>query len=187
MSVRMRFFASSHRLDQLTPRTRILTTLLLLGMLGQALSGIAMHHLGPGWTPSSIATHYRGDEGEPTVADPLAPLVFHEPKPLAALVDIAHMHLFAMPLAIFLVAHLFSMGGPGRTRAGGVLCYLAFAAAFTDIAAPFLVRYGGAGFAAFKLAAFVVLMTCYLALIVMTLIGCLRTFGGRSTPPPHVP
>ncbi len=182
----MRFFASSHRLDQLAPRTRILTTLLMLGMLGQALSGIAMHHLGPGWTTASVAAHYRGDGGDESdaaIADPLAPLVIHEPKPLAALVDVAHMHLFAMPLALFLVAHLFSMGGPGRSHAGGALCYLAFAAAFTDIAAPFLVRYGGAGFAALKLAAFGVLMSCYLALIVMTLIGCVRTFTRSDQPP----
>jgi hypothetical protein len=62
----IRFFASSHQLSQLAPRTRILCVLFLLGILSQAISGILMHHHGAGWTPTSISLYYRGSEAPAT-------------------------------------------------------------------------------------------------------------------------
>ena len=68
----MRFLASSHRIDQLTRRTRILLALLVLGLLGQLVTGGLMQHLGGGWTPGSIASYYRGDAPDAVEQDPMA-------------------------------------------------------------------------------------------------------------------
>lgn len=163
----MRFLTSSHRIDQLTPRTRVLLALLVLGLLLQLVTGGVMQSLGGGWSPASIATYYRGEEA--VEADPMAafgdlggagdvPMAeVHLPRSLGTLVEVAHFHLFAMPLAVFLATHLFAMCPWGRTRWGGALSYLTFAAVLLDIGTPFLVRYHAAGWAWIKLAALLTL------------------------------
>jgi len=180
----MRFFASSYQLHELTPRTLWLMLLLLVGLPGVAISGILMHHRGPGWTPESVATHYRGrqiDTGtldEAALAQALsgAPGTIDLPaKTFDALLDVAHMHLVWMPLLVFLVAHLFAMTSGGRGTWGGLLGYGTLLAALTDILTPFLVRYHHAGWAYAKLGAFVVLEAGLLVMIA----GILWT-GGRA-------
>lgn len=163
----IRFFASSHQLSQFAPRTRILCALFLLGILAQAVSGVLMHHLGPGWTPASVAAYYRGDEaGDPAVttpgdrfgvvedesaATPVPTRTMHVARSFGTLVEVAHLHLVAMPLVLFVVAHLFSMTPLGRGAVGGALCYVGFACAAADIMAPFAVRYVSAGIAPVKI------------------------------------
>ena len=187
----IRFFASSHQLHQLAPRTRILCTLFLLGILGQALSGIIMHHLGPGWAPSEIATYYRGDDAAPAIGgdrfglgddtDPSTPpRSMTVARTFGSLLEVAHLHLVAMPLVLFVVAHLFSMIDAGRGRWGGALCYGGFAGAALDISMPFAVRYGSAAFAPLKLAGFVLLEACLVVMVVLTLIAGIASFF--STP-----
>lgn len=177
----MRFLASSHQLHQLTPRTLLLLVLLLAGFALQGLTGVLMHHLGPGWTPSDIAAHYRGDEADaplaPDAAGELPPLRLG--KSFAQLVETAHFHLLAMPLAVFVVAHLFSMAPWGRTRWAGALCVGTFACAFVDVAAPFLVKHVGAGWAWAKLAAFIGLEAGYLGMTLATLVGAALTLARR--------
>jgi hypothetical protein len=165
----VRFLASSHRIDQLVPRTRILLALLAVGLLGQLVTGSILQGMGGGWQPEGIATYYRGSpagqvalEGDPMAAfgalggsvetSPGGELVMA--RSLGTLVEVAHFHLFAMPLAVFLAAHLFAMCPWGRTRWGGAIGYLTFAAALLDIVTPFLVRYHAAGWSWIKLLAF---------------------------------
>lgn len=190
----IRFFASSHQLHQLAPRTRILCALFLLGILAQAVSGVLMHHLGAGWTPTSVAAYYRGDDSPPPlgggrfgVADdedpaaaPAPPRTMHVARSFGTLVEVAHLHLVAMPLVLFVVAHLFSMIAAGRGAIGGALCYLGFAGAALDILSPFAVRYLSAGFAPLKLAGFFLLEVCLVAMVVMTLIACIASFTTRQ-------
>lgn len=189
----IRFFASSHQLHQLAPRTRLLCALFLLGILAQAISGVLMHHLGAGWTPSSVATYYRGDETPLPVgggrfgldddtdpaAAPAPPRTMHVARSFGTLVEVAHLHLVAMPLVLFVVAHLFSMIAAGRTALGGALCYAGFAGAALDITMPFAVRYLSAGFAPLKLVGFFLLETCLVAMVVMTLAACISSFFTR--------
>lgn len=174
----IRFFASSHQLHQLAPRTLVLTSLLLVGVAGQAVTGILMHHQRAGWTPTSIADHYRGRTvdhaslapgdldkalaGDPAFTDVPA-------KTWEALLDVAHMHLAWMPLLVFLVAHLFAMSPLGRGRLGGVLGYGTLIAALLDILAPFLVRYHHAAWSWLKLGAFIALEAGMLLMILLTL------------------
>ncbi len=164
----------------------------LLGILAQAISGVVMHHLGPGWTPASVASYYRGDDQQPLAsggdrfglgasddADANPPRTLHVARSFGTLVEVAHLHLVAMPLVLFVVAHLFSMTPAGRGRVGGALCYAGFFGAFCDISAPFAVRYVSAAFAPCKLAGFLVLESCLLVMVLLTLAAAAASFTGR--------
>ncbi len=185
----MRFFASSHRLDQLAPRTRLLCALFLFGMLLQGVSGILMHHHGPGWSPQSIATYYRGDDASALAEDandqetPSAPTTISLGRSFAGLLEVAHFHLVAMPLVIFVVAHLFSMTSAGRTRWGGFLCGLALLSAFADIFAPFAVAYLSASFALVKLGAFIALEASFLTMSGITFTASVGSFAAPAGDP----
>lgn len=183
----IRFFASSHQLHQLAPRTLILCALFLTGVLLQGVSGVLMHHHGAGWTPTSVATYYRGDQGAPPTDDTALQAMFATGEPGApvapprvarsfgTLLEVAHFHLVAMPLMLFIVAHLFSMAPFGRARWAGAICYVGFACAFADILAPFAVRYVGDAWAPLwawtKLIAFLGLATCFLGMTLATLVA----------------
>lgn len=164
----MRFFASSHRLVQLAPRTRWLLLGLLAFLALQLCSGIAMHHAGPGWSGASVAAHY----GAPDLAaaspatDPFGGLngFGSAPPPPSAppdrglaassIVETAHIHLAIMPLVVFTVAHVFAMTGLGRRRFSGLIAGVAYLGVLGDVGFPFLVREFGALWAWPKLLAF---------------------------------
>ncbi len=175
----------------------MLTALFLVGVALQAVSGILMHHHGAGWSAASVAAYYRGDEpasGSEAGADDAAVermFALGDDAPSAAppvrvarswgtLLEVAHFHLAAMPILIFVVAHLFSMAPLGRTRWAGVLCYGSFLCALVDVLAPFAIRYGSAAFAPLKLAAFIGLEVSLLAMIAGTLVPGLAALFGRS-------
>jgi hypothetical protein len=169
----------------------VLTTLLLLGIAGQAVSGVLMHHQRAGWTPTSVAEHYRGRTVDPAHLAPadLDKALAGDPafsdtpaKTWEALLDVAHMHFAWMPLVVFLVAHLFAMAPLGRGRLGGLLGYGTLSAALLDILAPFLVRYHHAAWAWVKLGAFIALETGLLLMIVLTLAGGLQALRTRRDP-----
>jgi len=167
----MRFFASSHRLDQLAPRTRWLLLALIGGLVLQLGTGVILHHIGPGWTPDAIATYYRGSDPDAHAAasasDPLAAFAIgepvdassaeaelHLPRSFGTLLEIAHFHLLAMPLAVFLSAHLFAMCPLGRRRWSGLIAAITFTCAFADALLPFAVRFHAGFWASGKLIAF---------------------------------
>ena len=181
----MRFLASSHRLDQLTPRTRRLLLFLLSGLLLQLGTGILLHHVGPGWTPTDIALYYRGSEvtaepdgdpldafgmGEPTET---VDVTMHLPRSFGTLLEVAHFHLLAIPLAIFLSAHLFAMAPPGRTRWGGAIGYATLACGIVDALCPFFVRFVAGGFAWIKLGAFGGLVVGHGGMCIAVIVGVL--------------
>lgn len=170
----------------------MLTTLFLVGVGLQAVTGILMHHQGAGWTPSSVAAYYRGDEASADELDDEAMrrmFAVGEDTPSTAppvrvarswgtLLEVAHFHLVAMPLLLFVVAHLFSMAPLGRGRGSGILCYGSFLCGLLDVLTPFAIRYWSAAFAPLKLAAFIGLEVALLAMIAGTLWpGLVALFG----------
>jgi hypothetical protein len=167
----MRFFASSHQIKNLSPRTRVLCVLFLVGMLAQAVSGILMHHHGAGWTPTSIGAYYNGNEEAAVPGEDL-----QIARSFGTLLEVAHFHLVAMPVIFFIIAHLFSMTPLGRQRWAGILCYGGFIFAFGDILSPFAVRYWSAAFAPVKLISFIGLEACMIGMTLGTLLAGLRTF-----------
>jgi hypothetical protein len=81
-----------------------------------------------------VGAYYAGDEGN---------LVFA--KPFSRLMEITHQHLFAMPLTLLVASHLFLMTRrPAREKTAVIA--IATAAMTGHLAAPWLVRYGGASF-----------------------------------------
>ena len=151
-----------------------------------------MHHHGAGWTPASVAAYYRGDESPAPVDDEAVRQMFalgadapSTAPPLrvarswGTLLEVAHMHLVAMPLLLFVVAHLFSMAPWGRVRWSGVLCYGSFACGLVDVLAPFAIRYGSPLFAPLKLAAFIGLELGLIIMILATLGPGVRALFGR--------
>jgi hypothetical protein len=167
----MRFFASSHQIQNLSPRTRVLCVLFLIGMLAQAVSGILMHHHGAGWTPASVSAYYRGNEEVASAGEN-----FQIARSFGTLLEVAHFHLVAMPVIVFIIAHLFSMTPIGRQRWAGILCYGGFLFAFGDILAPFAVRFWSASFASVKLISFIGLEACLILMTLGTLMAGLKTF-----------
>jgi hypothetical protein len=195
----MRFFASSHQLHQLAPRTLLLTFLFLVGVCAQGVSGILLHHHGAGWTASSIAAYYRGSAPVAPVDDAAldAHFAIGDPPPPAAapvtvarsfgtLLEVAHFHLVAMPLLLLVVAHLFSMAPWGRSRWAGAVCYFGFACAFVDILAPFAVRYLSADFAPVKLVAFIGLEAVLIGMAATCAVCCLVAWSRLTPPAPPV-
>ena len=176
----------------------MLTALFLVGVALQAVSGILMHHHGPGWTPASVAAHYRGDERPADYADeaavqrmfavgdegPSTAPPMRVARSWGTLLEVAHVHLVAMPLLLFVVAHLFSMAPLGRRRWSGVLCYGSFLCGLLDVLLPFAIRYGSAAFAPLKLAAFIGLEASLLAMTLGTLgAGVIALFGRTRSDP----
>ncbi len=149
-----------------------------------------MHHHGAGWTPTSIATYYRGSEKPTTpnnatfgIEAPDNPNATQAPagriaiaRSFGTLLEVAHLHLVAMPLVLFIVAHLFSMTPMGKQRWAGALCYGSFIAAAADILTPFALRYGSATFAPIKLIAFLALEASLIAMVCMILWTALTSF-----------
>ncbi len=182
----IRTFASSHQLHQLSPRSRWLIAVLAGFLLLHAGTAVWMHALGPGFTPAAVAGYYLGDGGA-AVADPFGAAAtdtaLRPARTLASLVEVAHFHLFAMPLAVFLAAHLFAMTGTGRTRFGGILAGIALAATLADIGAPFAVRWLGSGLAWAKLAAFATLIAAYGGMLALTMGAALLSLARQPAPP----
>lgn len=153
-----------------------------------------MHHHGAGWTPNSIALYYRGSDIPATASSatfgidaPDTPSASPVPsgriaigRSYGTLLEVAHLHLVAMPLILFIVAHLFSMTPSGKQRWAGALCYGSFVAAAADILTPFALRYGSSAFAPVKLAAFLALEASLVAMVLITLCAALGSF--RSSP-----
>lgn len=170
----------------------MLIGLFLFGILAQAVTGILMHHRGPGWTPATITAHYRGrtvdfatlppqDVERAMAGDPR--FLDRPAKTWDALLDVAHMHLAFMPMIVFIVAHLFSMAPFAKRAWAGCLCYATGIAALVDIATPFLIRLGWPGFATVKLLAFIVLECGLIAMTVTVLAACY--FRLRQAVPPN--
>lgn len=184
----MRFLVAGQPLHRLGSRTRMLVLVLALGIALQLVSGLAMQHRGPGWTTTTIAAHYLGTPPDLAATVPANALdagtevLGTPPRSFDALLEVAHMHLVWMPLLVFLAAHLFSMTPWGAGTWGAVLGYGTLAAALADIAAPFLVRYGGSAWAPAKLLAVVALALGELLMCAGVIAACLMGRGERQEP-----
>ncbi len=115
-------------------------------------------------TPSAIANYYRGDPaaefGQP-------------PRPLSALAEQSHFHLFAMGVLVMTLTHLL-LFLPIAMRVKATLVVLTFSAALLDEGSNWLVRYVHAGFAWLKIAAFLTLQASLLGLLIALVIGVAR-------------
>jgi hypothetical protein len=115
-------------------------------------------------SPASVVAYYRGD----------ATLDFGRPaRPLGAMAEVAHFHLFAMGVLVMTLTHLL-LFLPVAPRTKAVLVCTAFASAILDEGAGWLVRWGHPGFAPLKVAGFLLLQTALFGLILALFVGVTR-------------
>lgn len=113
-------------LDRLRPETRFALGLFLcFGLAGY----VVMAALGlsrSGLAPHSIAKYYAG-------------ALPGEGKSVGELLELTHFHLFAMPLYLFVLGHVFLMCRWPGARLRRWIVLLSFVGASCDLAAPWLV------------------------------------------------
>lgn len=140
----------------------LVTSFIVMASLGVGV-GFLNYQVRTGLTTEGSAAWYRG--GSPDAAgslvDRTGPL--YEKSPLE-LLDATHPHLFNQAFLFFVLGHLLALCAvpPGRKTAiyaGG------FVGVLVDTASPWLIRYGGAGFAYLQLAGHVVMALAFVALL----------------------
>lgn len=141
-------------LATLQPATRFALGLTLVFALASYGVMAALGLSRSGLTPSSIATYYAGAASG-------------EGKTTGELLELTHFHLFAMPIFLFVIGHVFLMcRWPAPTLRRAILL-AAFAGIACDLSAPWLVIHGGSSFALVKIAGRLLFGP---ALLVMTLV-----------------
>lgn len=119
--------------------------------------------------PASVVAYYLGD--------PAAE--FGRPaRPLGAMAEVAHFHLFTMGLLVMTLTHLL-LFLPIATGTKATLVIVAFASALLDEGSGWLVRFVHPGFAWLKVAGFLLLQTSLFGLTVAMIAGVARP--GRNS------
>ncbi len=114
--------------------------------------------------PASVAHYYLGD--------PAAE--FGRPaRPVAAMTEVAHGHLFTMGLLVMTLTHLL-LFLPMPVRWKATIVGVAFASALLDEGGGWLVRFVHPGFAVLKVGGFLLLQTSLLGLMIASAIGVIR-------------
>jgi hypothetical protein len=122
-----------------------------------------------GGSPARVQEFYLGSEA-----------TFAAPKSLAGLLETAVPHLVAVPLVLFVAAHLVAFTGLLRRRVFAVLCATSFVAALVGLGAGFAVRFVWPGIAAVKIGAFLALEATLLAWIVLLVLTFARPRAARA-------
>ena len=114
--------------------------------------------------PASVVTHYLGDPSAE----------FGRPaRPLGALAETAHFHVFAMGILVMTLTHLL-LFLPIATRWKITLVLLTFGSALAEESSGWLVRFVHPAFAYVKVGSFLVLQASLLGLIFALAFGVLR-------------
>lgn len=168
----MRQFSSpGFRIWNLSREAKLVYTFFAVMALGAIASSVAFYEDLVGLRGAGVGAYYAGEPGEapaapptrvnPAAGGPQIELPGEEAAALQAapaaparltvavtyrkLLEVTHFHLFTVPVFLLIVAHLFMLTGlaPG-TKAAWIVG--GFGSSIAHIAAPWLVRYGGAGF-----------------------------------------
>lgn len=122
-------------------------------------------------TPASVVEYFRGDPdaefGRPA-------------RPLGALAEVSHFHLFAMGMLVMTLTHLL-LFLPVSLRTKATLVVVTFVSALLDEGGSWLVRFVHPGFAWLKIAAFLVMQTAMGGLVLALFIGVLRPMRNAYT------
>jgi hypothetical protein len=118
-----------------------------------------------GLTTASVVEYYLGSEAR-----------FLSPRSYQGLLEVSHFHLFAMGMLLLVLTHL-ALFVPVSSRVKALLVVLPFVAALLDEGAGWLVRFVSPGFAALKIAGFLLLQASLAALVGVSLWA---VFSGRQ-------
>ena len=121
-------------LERAARSTKVLLTAFSVVVTLAIVAGIAMYQVRTGLTAAGGAAYYRGTDGDPG------------PGALE-LLDATHPHLFASAFLLFVLGHLFAVTrASARTKTR--LALTGFSCVVVDAAAPWIVRFLWAPFAA---------------------------------------
>jgi hypothetical protein len=138
----------------------------------QAVSAAVLFALKLGGSPGRIEEFYRGAEA-----------TFAAPKTLPGLLETAVPHLLAVPIVLFIAAHLVAFTGMLRRRVFAVLCATSFAAALVGLFAGFAVRFVSPTLSVVKLGAFLAFeatLLAWIGLLALTFVRRARRREGAS-------
>lgn len=144
----------------------------------QAVSAAVLFALKLGGTPARLQEFYLGSEA-----------TFAAPKTIEGLLETAVPHLVAVPLVLFIAAHLVGFAGLLRRRVFGLLCGASFAAALAGVLASFAVRFVWPALSVVKLGAFLALeatLLAWIALLALTFATPRRSTARASGATPAV-
>ncbi len=141
----MKAWAQGQTLPTLKWETKLIYTLFLVfTLLGMGAMGV-MAATRSGGSLTAIATYYAGDEAQGIY-----------PKTAGELLETTHFHLFAVPLLLFILGHVFLLCGWSRPWKTAVVL-AAVLGAMLQMAAPWLITYGAREWAVLVWAARVLL------------------------------
>lgn len=115
--------------------------------------------------PSSVVAYYLGNEE-----------LFRQPRTYQGMLEVSHFHLFAMGMLLLVLTHLM-LFVPLADRTKAWLIAVPFLSAGLDEGAGWLVRFGHPGFAAAKVAGFVLLQGSLALLVGLSVWAVLRGNG----------
>ncbi len=122
-----------------------LSFFLMFILLGLA-SSLALYHQQFDFDADDAATHYRGTEMDPEGGglDDAQNLEMHIEKSYRQLLEVTHFHLYIMPIVYLAVVHLYFLST--RPEWEKILVtILTYVGLLTEVIAPWLTRYGSAG------------------------------------------
>ncbi len=138
------------------PQGKLLKVVLFSGLLYLAfshLSGIVIHAERIGWSYDAVVGHYLGSEE-----------TFKNPVSFQGLLEITHMHMFSMGIAILLAGHL-AAALPISGTAKYLLVLVPIASGLADALSSWLIVYAAAGFAYMKIASLTIFEVSFAVLL----------------------
>lgn len=120
----------------------------------QAVSAAVLFEQKLGGSPARVQEFYLGSEA-----------TFAAPRTAAGLLETTVPHLLAVPLVLFVAAHVVAFTGLLRRRVFAALCSTSFAAALVGVLAGFGVRFVWPALSVVKVGAFLALEATLLAWI----------------------
>lgn len=117
------------------PMKIALTSFVIFILLG-LVSSIALYHNQFEFDADEAGTYYRGNADKQNVE------TFHVKKSYRELLETAHFHLYIMPVVYLAFVHLYFLSHQPEWEKT-LMALATFIGLFLEVAAPWLVRYGG--------------------------------------------
>ncbi|MBW7957317.1 MAG: hypothetical protein H3C68_05420 [Deltaproteobacteria bacterium] len=167
------------------PQGKLLKTVLFAGLLYLAfshLAGLVIHADRIGWSYHGVVSHYLGSEE-----------AFKNPVSFQGLLEITHMHMFAMGIAILLAGHL-AAAMPIPAFAKYLLVLMPIASGLSDALSGWLIVYVSEKFAYLKIASLTLFEVSFALLLIAAFLslkgaknGALSRKGARRPKLNHPP
>ncbi len=140
--------APGYKLSKARASTKVLITLGMLGLFLGLLSSMGLTLTRTGLHPKSVRAYYLGESEHVETSDSSVPIVASEPRPLAELIEVTHLHLMGGSLMLFLLCHLLSVCELAESTRMS-LYVVSFISFLTTFSAPWLIIYVSGALALF--------------------------------------